>query len=211
MVSKKLAIFDIDKTIINGDSMFHLLKYTKIKYPAAKAKLPTLFIKLVLYKLGIINTAKAKEAMFYTFNYLNNDDFKDFYSSMLKEQMFKNAIDKMTELKEKGYFILLVSASPEAYLKYFEEEDYVDFVIGTKFKYTNNRFTNQMEGINCKGDEKVKRINSYLSENNISIDKENSVAFSDSLSDTPMFNLVKKSYLINFKKSNDTYEILNWK
>ncbi|MGL5066609.1 MAG: HAD family hydrolase [Sarcina sp.] len=211
MISKKLAIFDIDKTIIKGDSMFHLLKYTKTKYPAAKAKLPTLFVKLVLYKFGVINTHKVKEAMFYTFNYLNNDDFKDFYSSMLKDAMFKNAIEKMKDLKEKGYLILLVSASPEAYLKYFEDEEYVDFVIGTRFKYTENKFINQIDGINCKGDEKVKRINAYLFENNISIDKNNSVAFSDSLSDTPMFNLVKKAYLINFKKTNNTYEILDWK
>ncbi|MGL4450859.1 MAG: HAD family hydrolase [Sarcina sp.] len=210
MVFRKIAIFDIDKTIINGDSMFHLLAYTKTKYPAAKAKLPSLFIKLVLFKLGIINTKKAKEAMFYTFNYLNNDDLKDFYSSMLKEKMFKNAIEKMKELKQAGYIVLLVSASPEAYLKYFEDENFVDFVIGTKFKYINDKFTNQMEGINCKGDEKVVRINAYLKENNISIDKASSVAFSDSLSDTPMFNLVAKSYLINFKKSNDKYEILRW-
>ena len=211
MTSRKVAIFDIDKTIISGDSMFHLLKYTKTKYPASKAKLPSLFTKLVLFKLGVINTKKAKEAMFYTFNYLNNDDLKDFYSSTLKEKTFKDAKDKMKELKNKGYLILLVSASPEAYLKYFEEEEFVDFVIGTKFKCINNKFTNIMEGLNCKGDEKVARINAYLKENNISIDKISSVAFSDSLSDIPMFNLVDKSYLINFKKSNNKYEILNWK
>lgn len=211
MVAKKVAIFDIDKTIISGDSMFHLLTYTKTKYPASRAKLPSLFVKLVLFKLGIINTKNAKEAMFYTFNYLNNDDLKDFYSSILKEKMFKNAIEKMKELKNSGYLILLVSASPEAYLKYFEEENFVDFVIGTKFKYINDRFTNEMEGSNCKGDEKVARINTYLKENNISIDKSSSVAFSDSLSDTPMFNLVDKAYLINFKKTNNKYEILRWK
>ena len=211
MTSRKVAIFDIDKTIISGDSMFHLLKYTKTKYPTSKVKLPSLFTKLVLFKLGIINTKKAKEAMFYTFNYLNNDDLKDFYSFTLKEKIFKDAKDKMKELKNKGYLILLVSASPEAYLKYFEEEEFVDFVIGTKFKCINNKFTNIMEGLNCKGDEKVARINTYLKENNISIDKTSSFAFSDSLSDAPMLNLVDKAYLINFKKNNNKYEILNWK
>ena len=211
MTSRKVAIFDIDKTIISGDSMFHLLKYTKTKYPASKLKLPSLFTKLVLFKLGIIDTKKAKEAMFYTFNYLNNNDLKDFYSSILKEKIFEDAKEKMKVLKSSGYLILLVSASPEAYLKYFEEEEFVDFVIGTKFKCINNKFTNLMEGLNCKGDEKVARINAYLKENNIAIDKTSSMAFSDSLSDTPMLNLVDKAYLINFKKNNTKYEILNWK
>lgn len=210
MLEKKIAIFDIDKTIIKSDSMFDLLAYTKSKYPTSKSKLPMLITKLILFKLGIINTKKAKEAMFYTFNYLNNEELYDFYKNTLKKKLFNDAVAKMKDLKSKDYFILLVSASPEAYLKYFEEEEYVDFVIGTKFENLDDRFTNIMQGANCKGHEKVKRIKEFLVENDLTINKENSFAFSDSLSDKPMFQLVKKAYLINYKKKNNDFEILNW-
>ncbi|MGL4990491.1 MAG: HAD-IB family hydrolase [Sarcina sp.] len=210
MSEKKIAIFDIDKTIIKSDSMFDLLAYTKSKYPMSKSKLPMLVTKLILFKLGIINTKKAKEAMFYTFNYLNREELYDFYKNTLKKKLFNDAITKMKDLKSKGYFVLLVSASPEAYLKYFEEEEYVDFVIGTKFENLDDRFTNIMQGTNCKGNEKVKRIKEFLKENNFTINKELSFAFSDSLSDKPMFDLVKKAYLINYKKKNNDFEILNW-
>ena len=40
----KIALFDIDKTLIKGDSMFKLLKYTLKKYPKSSLKLPKLFL-----------------------------------------------------------------------------------------------------------------------------------------------------------------------
>lgn len=211
MEIKKIAFFDVDKTLIAGDSMFLLLKYTLKKYPNAKLKIPKLFLDLCLYKLNIINTKKAKESMFYTINYLSEEDIKDFYENVIKSKIFKNALDKIKELKKEGYYTILVSASPECYLRYFEKEEYVDKLIGTKLKKDNNKYINSIEGLNCKSIEKVKRIDEYLKSQNISIDKENSLAYSDSLSDKPMFDLVSKSYLINYKKNNKDYEILSWR
>ncbi|MPQ42580.1 HAD-IB family hydrolase [Clostridium tarantellae] len=207
----KVALFDIDKTLIKGDSMFHLLKYTVKKYPKSTINLPSLFFTLVSYKLGMITTKKAKEKTFFTLNYLNEIDLKDFYDISIRTKMFASAIEEMNKLKAKGYYILLVSASPECYLKYFEEEDVVDFVIGTKLKKKEEKFLNEIVGENCKGEEKVKRITYHLKECGYEIDKKNSVAYSDSLSDIPMFNLVDKAYLINYKSTHNVYEILKWK
>lgn len=211
MEKRKVAFFDVDKTLIEGDSMFLLLKYTIDKYPKAKRRLPKLFIDLCFHKVGLKNTKKAKESMFYTINHLNDKDLMDFYHSVIKIRMFQDALNEIKKMKAEGYMTMLISASPECYLKYFEEEDFVDVVIGTKLKAKDNFYTNIIEGENCKGVEKVERIKKYLFENGIEIDKENSVAYSDSLSDKPMFDLVKNAYLINYKKDHEDYEILRWK
>ncbi|ELC8444088.1 HAD-IB family hydrolase [Clostridium perfringens] len=211
MKAIKIALFDIDKTLIKGDSMFKLLKYTISKYPKAKWKLPKLFFMMVAYKLKFIDTKKAKENMFYTLNYLSNEDFEQFYNCVIKTTVYSDAIEEIKKLRKMGYYILLVSASPECYLKFFEIEDYVDGVIGTKLHLENDRYINRIEGENCKGEEKVRRITSYLKERDFCIDKPNSLAYSDSLSDLPMFNLVGKAYLINYNKKNLDYEILRWK
>lgn len=211
MEIKKIAFFDVDKTLIEGDSMFLLLKYTLKKYPRAKLRLPKLFLDLCLYKIGLISTKKAKESMFYTISYLKEGEYKAFYESFIKPSIFNDALDKIKQLKQEGYYTLLVSASPECYLSYFEEEDYVDKLIGTRLKKKDNIYLNSIEGLNCKGIEKVARINQFLKENNMRIDKENSLAYSDSLSDSPMFDLANKSYLINYKKNNSDYEVLRWK
>ncbi|MGL5617005.1 MAG: HAD family hydrolase [Sarcina sp.] len=211
MAMQKIAFFDVDKTLIEGDSMFLLLKYTIDKYPKAKKRLPKLFMDLCFYKLGLINTKKAKESMFYTINYLSDNDLDNFYKEVIKKKIFNDALIEITKLKEEGYLTLLISASPECYLKHFENEEFVDGVIGTKLKAKENFYTNEIEGINCKGIEKVERINQYLKEKGITVDKEKSLAYSDSLSDKPMFDLANKAYLINYKKSNNDYEILKWK
>ncbi|MGL5821655.1 MAG: HAD family hydrolase, partial [Sarcina sp.] len=158
----------------------------------------------------LIDTKKAKEAMFYTLNYLSTDDLKDFYLSVLRNKIFIDAKKKMEDLKKQNYIILLVSASPEIYLKYFEEETYVDMVIATKFKIVNNKATNKIIGENCKGYEKVRKIEDYLKNNNLEINKISSFSFSDSLSDIPMLELTNNAFLINYKKANNKYKILKW-
>ena len=67
-----------------------------------------------------------------------------------------------------------------------------------------------MDGFNCKGEEKVRRLKEVLKEEKIDVDFKESYMFSDSLSDKPLFDLVGKPYLINYKKNHDI-EILRWK
>ena len=56
-----------------------------------------------------------------------------------------------------------------------------------------------MDGKNCKGEEKVRRLKTVLKEKNIEADFKNSYMFSDSLSDKPLLDLVGNPYLINYK------------
>ena len=67
-----------------------------------------------------------------------------------------------------------------------------------------------MDGNNCKGQEKVRRLKAVLKEKNIEADFKNSYMFSDSLSDKPLLDLVGNPYLINYKKKHEI-EILKWK
>ena len=214
-MEERLAFFDIDKTIINGDSMILLIKYTVRKHPLALLKLPRVFKDVILYRLKLISLKEAKETMFFTLNYLNKKDLQDFYENVLLKRMYKDGLKEVREKKSKGYKVVLVSASPECYIKYFNTIEEVDFVIGTILEETKDNYINEIVGENCKGEEKVRRINKFLEENKITIDYENSFAYSDSLADIPMMNLVKNKAFINFnKRSRDKfleYMFLNWR
>ena len=113
-------------------------------------------------------------------------------------------------LKNEGYMVILISASPEFYIKEFYAIDEVDLIIGTRFKFENGKFIRSMDGNNCKGQEKVRRLKAVLKEKNIEADFKNSYMFSDSLSDKPLLDLVGNPYLINYKKKHEI-EILKWK
>ena len=70
-------------------------------------------------------------------------------------------------------------------------------------------------GKNCKGEEKVQRINAWLKEQGLSIDKEHSAGYGDSPSDAPMLLLTTSPTLVNPKrklvKAIPAGRILNWR
>lgn len=197
-----VALFDIDKTIISRDSMFSLMQYT-FKYHPNTRKGTLKFVRHgIKYVLKQVNTKAVKEAAFACINELTEGELKTFYTKEISKYFYKDALEKIKELKKQGYIVLLITASPECYMKYFAELEGVDDVIGTILESRGNKFMNTIQGENCKGIEKVKRIQQWLDKRQIEIDYENSYAFSDSMSDLPMFELVKNAYLINNRKSN---------
>ena len=135
---------------------------------------------------------------------------KNFYNDRLQNILYKDALNMMKDLKSKGYDIYLISASPEFYVNEFYAIKEVDKIFCTKFKFENGAFLRQMDWENCKGEEKVKRLKSYLDENNIEVDFKESYMFSDSLSDKPLLDMVGKPYLINYKNGHKNIEILKW-
>lgn len=209
-MDKKIGFFDVDKTLIKIDSMFKLLFYTLKRKPRAILGLPRLFIMLVAYGLKLIGTKKAKEEMFYIIKYLSEEDLEEFFYKIVAKAMFKEADYELKKLKKEGYTIILASASPECYLKHFKKLYEVDYVIGTVLETKEGKYLNIIQGQNCKGEEKVRRILKLLEQEGFSINKEESAAYSDSLSDMPMLNLARNKYLINNKKIVDDCVNLRW-
>ena len=74
-------------------------------------------------------------------------------------------------------------------MDYFREKGYADVLFGT-------RYDKKVIGKNCKFTEKVER----LKELDLDIDYDNSYAYSDSMTDLPMLNLVKNKFQVTYKK-----------
>lgn len=208
-MEKKVAIFDIDETIIKKDSMFLFVLYGVKKRPWTFINLVAIGLVTVLYKLKLMKVEKVKGTFFYAIRYFAESDLQNFYNDVLVDNLYQDALKELQEKKEAGFHVLLVSASPYAYVKYFNNLPCVDSVIGTELVQMSGRYTNVINGNNCKGEEKVVRIRQYLADTDIQIDYDQSCAYSDSLTDMPMFQLVKNRYLIN--KHSPGLEALSWK
>lgn len=209
-MTQKIALFDVDKTIIHHDSMFQFVLYGLKKKPSSFYVLLLVVIYSVFYKLKWMKAEQAKSSYFRFIRYMDEQDLEHFFDTRVKPYIYPEALMEMNSKKNDGYHILLVTASPYAYMKYFEKFDFVDGVIGTKLAMSGDRFTHNIEGNNCKGEEKVARIKSYLAAEGITIDFENSCAYSDSLSDMPMLELVNHKYMINCHKHTAGCEGLSW-
>lgn len=206
----KFGFFDVDKTILDGDSMFDLLSYTWKKHPISF--IPSIFnigVSGIKYLFtGGKDVRIAKEGVFYIIKYLSDEEIEDFsINILLKKRAFKDALNEIEKLVSEKFTVVLVSASPYEYLKYFKKPLNVHKIMGTDIDKNG-----KIIGENCKHNEKVRKINQWLKSENYTIDYENSVGYSDSYdADAPMLELVKNRYLINSKLKINGYENLSWK
>lgn len=211
---KKLAIFDIDYTITKKETLMELFKYVIKKDKKNLRFLPRAIYCGIMYAIGIYDERKVKETFLRFIDGIKEEELaelvKEFYDERLKNILYDDALKMMKKLKNEGYDIYLISASPEFYVNEFYNIKEVDKVIGTKFGFENGTFVRKMVGNNCKGEEKVRRLKEVLKDGKIEVDFKESYMFSDSLSDKPLLDLVGKPYLINYKKNHDI-EILRWK
>lgn len=211
---KKLAIFDIDYTITRKETLMELFKYMLKRDKKNLKYIPRALYSGIMYGVGIFDERRVKECFL---KFLDGIDekkvaelVKEFYENRLSKILYEDALNMIKKLKGEGYDVYLISASPEFYLMEFYAIEEVDKIIGTKFSMNDGKFARKMDGSNCKGEEKVRRLKQVLKEENIEVDFENSYMFSDSLSDSPLLDLVGKPYLINYKKKHKI-EILRWK
>jgi len=210
----RLAIFDVDYTITKKETLIQFFKYMIKKDYKNIRYIPRALFSGALYGVKFYKEKQVKESFLKFIENKKEEELqeiaKGFYNDVLSKIVYKDAIDKIKELKALGYEIYLISASPEFYLNEFYNIKEVSQIIGTRYVFEDGIFIRQMLGENCKGHEKVIRLKEYIKENNIKVDYENSLMFSDSLSDKPLLDLVGKGYLINYKRKAD-YEILNWR
>ena len=211
---EKLAIFDIDYTITRKESLMEIFKYIVSKDIKNIKFLPRALYSGLMYGIKVYDERKVKECFL---KFIENIDevelanlTKAFYDERLSKILYKDAVEMIKKLKKEGYIVILISASPEFYIKEFYAIKEVDLIIGTKFAFEGGKFIRKMDGNNCKGEEKVRRLNEVLKEKNIKVDFKNSYMFSDSLSDKPLLDLVGNPYLINYKKKHKI-EVLKWK
>ena len=211
---EKLAIFDIDYTITRKETLMEFFKYLVSKDIKNIKFLPRALYSGLMYGVKVYDEKRVKECFLKFIENIDEAELakltKSFYDEKVSKILYKDAVDMIKKLKKEGYMVVLISASPEFYVKEFYAIKEVDLIIGTKFTFEDGKFIRKMDGNNCKGKEKVRRLNEVLKEKNIKVDFKNSYMFSDSLSDKPLLDLVGNPYLINYKKKHEI-EILRWK
>ena len=186
----KFAFFDVDKTLLRGDSLFAFYRFGLKWRPWCALWIPvmTLAAPLMAIKLLPIEWFKA---MFYApIPAMDEAKLQDFFEKKLMKRRIPRTWEALLQAQKDGYHVLLVSASPEAYIRPFLTRGLCDGLLASPLKRKENgRFSPLPAGKNCAGAEKVRRIEAYCKEHGLEIDYENSIAYSDSDRDKPMMSL----------------------
>ena len=174
-------VYDFDKTIFNGDSTKKFYLHLLRNQPQIIIYLPKQFFYFIPFALKILSKTKFKEKFYSCFKLVNKIDRE-------VERFWIKNIDGI-----KGWYYenqkeedVIISASPEFLLNPICERLGIKYLIASKV----DKNTGKHDGLNCYGEEKVKRINKEIP--NICINE----FYSDSFSDEPLAKIAKKSYIV---------------
>ncbi len=186
---KRVALFDYDNTVATGDSITRLLIYDLKKRPYHIFKYIKVGIMYVLYLLHLTTFEKAKSAVLFPLDIMDDQELAMFFKQHAKVYHYPHVVKEMQKKKDEGYVVILCTASVEAYMQYNDLP--IDKLLGTRTLRKDNHETSRVIGKNCKKEEKIHRILKYLESENIEIDYDHSYGYSDSNDDIPMLSLVK--------------------
>ncbi|QVK18326.1 haloacid dehalogenase-like hydrolase [Mycoplasmatota bacterium] len=205
----KIAVFDFDRTLFPKDTIPYLMKqWYKLKY--SRFKVIRIYISLlpayVVYKLGIGNKKTNERLRLIAVNGFNNlfmglskDNIEEFFTrvgdniiDMLNEQV----VNELKNAQKNGFHTVIISGAYLPLLNYIAKNLNVDTILGTEICYTQDGIYDHNKGMKViNGDEKAFLIKETFPDGDI--DWDNSYAYSDSIRDIDLLNLVGNPVVVN--------------
>jgi len=200
------AIFDVDGTIVHGICAKIYAKYL-YKKKIFSLSFVIKFNFYLLYYLLLIRLNKldkvraSKKWVKEISNRLLVDNAvrlgEECFNKKIKPKLIKGVLDILKKHAKKGDRIILLSNSPNFLLKPLADYLNVKELYGTDFICENNKFKAIKLPL-CFGKGKTEIVNK------LKIDLKDSYAYSDSIHDLPLLELVKYPHVVNpnrrFKK-----------
>jgi len=158
---KKIAFFDFDGTITTKDTLLEVIKHQKGKvafYTGLLLNAPV----LAGLKLKLVSNQAAKERILrHFFKRTPLTDFQqacdNFIDETLPAILRPGALEEMKRLKASGFEIVVVSASPENWIKKWADANGIG-LIATKLQSSGDKLTGYIDGTNNNAEEKAARI-----------------------------------------------------
>jgi len=175
-----MNVYDFDKTIYNGDSTVDFIYFCIRKYPKSLRHLPIIIKAYLKYLFHLCDKTQMKEEFFGIFKYFDaQKEIKLFWDSHLNK-----IFDwYLAQQKEDD---LIISASPLFDIEEAMQRLNIKHFLASEVDPQTGKYT----GLNCHGEQKVKRFKEVYGTKKIA------EFYSDSYSDTPLAELAEEAYLV---------------
>jgi len=198
-----LAVFDVDHTLIRGDSFlcfaWYLLKRGGLKLSHVPA-VPALLYSGWSYLRGCCGAGELKAAVLRmlldgTTREQASKEAEHFIRHWLLRRIRRDGLKRFQWHRERNHRTILLSASPDVYLEPLARQLGADCLICTRTACADGYFTGEILGENCKGDEKVRRLTSC--ENLQNADFQQSYGYGNAAEDIPFLRAVGNPTAVN--------------
>ena len=200
MSKPDLAIFDLDNTILNGDSDYSMINYLidiNLLDEAAKLKNDEFILD---YQQGQLDFNQytnfaLKPYIGMTQNEIN-EVIHPFVEKIIEPMINIFALKLLHEHYEKGHKILLASATNELIVKPIAKRLEIKNVIAIKVEFKNNKCTGEFIPPSALGEGKLQLVKSWMEDK-----QRNSFSrvtfYSDSINDLPLLEAVELPIAVN--------------
>lgn len=195
---QRVALFDLDKTITTKDSGGVFLRGWIVRRPWLIWRLVVGVFAVLGWKAGLLRLRTVKRIFFGVVNGIRVERL-DRIGARFVERHFARLVKPeaaalVRRLQRAGFTVVLLSASPVWYVRHFARRLGIPLYDGTRYRIRNGRYRGGLQGVDCRGAEKVRRLRRLIDMQQV--DWAGSLAFSDSEADLPMLRLAGHPFMV---------------
>lgn len=188
-----LALFDLDNTLLSGDSDYEWGQFlVKKKLVDAKAYEVANIRFYEQYKQGVLDIYEWSAFTFQPLSEHSMEELallhKEYMQQVIQPMMGDIAKSLLKYHRQQGHTLLVITATNSFITRPIVDAFGIEHLIATEPKIINGRYTTEVEGIPSFNKGKVERLKTWLQQNNESL--QGSYFYSDSHNDLPLLEEV---------------------
>ncbi|MGE5392648.1 MAG: HAD family hydrolase [Candidatus Saccharibacteria bacterium] len=194
------AVFDVDGTLIEGQSQKELLSYL---YGKRYIKLSTYLVIaawFLMYKMGLLSD--PRKVANYAFAFLKGRSVEEFsrlvdnfFDERLKTLIYPEAADIIREHQLKGRTVILLSNAIMPLVQSLAKHLGVKDCIATGLETSGGKFTGRIAGDVVFGENKTTLLRAFITAH--ALDAGDSWGYGDHVSDAGYLSVVKHAFAAN--------------
>ena len=198
-----LAIFDLDNTLLNGDSDYNwslfLIKKGILDQSIYEQQNEEFFKD---YQTGSLDIDAYAEFQFKPLRenerFFLNDLRDEYVATIISPMITEKAKDLVNEHRSQGDQLLIITATNSFITKPIAALFGIEELIGTDLEEINHQFTGKIKGVASFQEGKVTRLNQWLDEKHLTLAQfDKTFFYSDSKNDLPLLRIVSHPVAVN--------------
>ena len=198
-----LAIFDLDNTLLNGDSDYNwslfLIKKGILDQSIYEQQNEEFFKD---YQTGSLDIDAYAEFQFKPLRenerFFLNDLRDEYVATIIRPMITEKAKDLVNEHRSQGDQLLIITATNSFITKPIAALFGIEELIGTDLEEINNQFTGKIKGVASFQEGKVTRLNEWLDDKHLTLAQfDKTFFYSDSKNDLPLLKIVSHPVAVN--------------
>ena len=199
MCEEKLVIFDLDNTILNGDSDYSMINFLVAKSILDDSALDINQAFMDDYKIGKLDFDKYTRFALKSFIGKSHIEISELTNEFVKEVIEPMiniyALKIIHDHQDDGCKILIASATNELIVKPIAKRLEVVDCLGTKVEFLDNKCTGKYLPPSALGEGKLKLVTEWAKKKGFNL--ELATFYSDSINDLPLLEKVNNPVAVN--------------